>query len=105
MPGAADVGQPSGGRSSMNLEQLRKQAKELARAARGGDEAALARLGGEQPILARAQLVLAREHGFPSWPALVAAVEAGADGFVRAATSGRRARAEAMLAARPEIAR
>jgi ankyrin repeat protein len=89
----------------MNLEQLRKQAKELVRAARAGDADALARLGGEEPMLARAQLVLAREHGYPSWPALVAAVEANAEGFVRAATSGRRARAEAMLAARPEIAR
>ena len=59
----------------MNLEQLRKQAKELVRAAREGDAAALERLGGE-PILARAQLALAREHGFPSWPALVAAAEA-----------------------------
>jgi ankyrin repeat protein len=89
----------------MNLEQLRKQAKELVRAARAGDADALDRLGGREPILARAQLVLAREHGYPSWPALVAAVEASADAFVRAATDGRRARAEAMLAARPEIAR
>ena len=84
----------------MNLEQLRKQAKELVRAARAGDPDALTRLGGE-PILARAQLTLAREHGYPSWPALVAN---GADGFVRAATSGRREQAEALLAARPEIA-
>ena len=87
----------------MNLEQLRKQAKELVKAARRR-RAALERLGGE-PILARAQLALAREHGYASWPALVAAAEANADAFVRAATSGRRARAEAMLAARPEIAR
>ncbi len=88
----------------MNLEQLRKQAKELAKAARAGDASAMERLGGE-PILARAQLALAREQGFASWPALVAAAEANSDAFVRAATSGRRARAEAMLAARPEIAR
>ena len=47
----------------MNLEQLRKQAKELVSAARAGDSAALERLGGE-PILARAQLALAREHGY-----------------------------------------
>ncbi len=67
----------------MNLEQLRKQAKELVRAARAGDEQALERLGGREPILARAQLVLAREHGYPSWPALVAAARA---------TGGRRAR-------------
>jgi ankyrin repeat protein len=88
----------------MNLEQLRKQAKELVRAARAGDDGALARLDGREPILARAQLVLAREHGYPSWPALVAAAEANAEAFVLAATDRRRERAEAMLRARPEIA-
>ena len=88
----------------MNLEQLRKQAKELVRAARAGDEAARARLGDLRPILADAQLVLAREHGYPSWPALVHAAEADADAFVVAATSGRRERAEALLAARPASA-
>jgi ankyrin repeat protein len=88
----------------LNLEQLRKQAKDLVRAARAGDEAALERLGAREPILARAQLVLAREQGYPSWPALVAAVEANADSFVRAATQRQRTRAEAMLAARPELA-
>jgi Ankyrin repeats (3 copies) len=89
----------------VNLEQLRKQAKELVRAARAGDPEALERLGGRELILARAQLVLARAHGYASWPALVAAAEADADGFVLAATEGHRTRAEAMLAGRPEIAR
>lgn len=89
----------------MNLEQLRKQAKELVAAARAGEEEALDRLGGREPILARAQLVLAREHGYPSWPALVAAVEANAETFVVAATDGRRGRAERLLAARPELER
>jgi ankyrin repeat protein len=89
----------------VNLEQLRKQAKELVRAARAGDAEALARLGDLPPILASAQTVLAREHGYPSWPALVRAVEADADAFVVAATSGRRERAERLLAARPEIER
>src|SRR5437763_14999266 len=89
----------------MNLEQLRKQAKELVRAARAGDEDALARLGDLPPILASAQTVLAREHGYPSWSALVHAVEADADAFVVAATSGRCDRAERLLAARPEIER
>ncbi|MEA2269354.1 MAG: hypothetical protein QOC64_1964 [Solirubrobacteraceae bacterium] len=89
----------------MNVEQLRKQAKELVRAARAGDAEALARLGGRDPILASAQLALAREHGHASWPALLAAVEADAGAFVRAATDGRRARALTMLAARPEIER
>jgi ankyrin repeat protein len=89
----------------MNVEQLRKQAKELVRAARAGDADALRRLGGREPILARAQLVLARERGFASWPALVVAAEADAPAFVLAATDRRRDRAEAMLAARPEIER
>jgi hypothetical protein len=89
----------------MNLEQLRKQAKELVKAARSGDPEALTRLDGREPILARTQLVIAREHGYASWPALVAASEANVDEFVFAATGGRRGRAEAMLAARPEIER
>jgi ankyrin repeat protein len=87
----------------MNLEQLRKQAKELVRAARAGDPHALERLGGREPILARAQLVIARENGYASWPALVAAAEANSDAFVRAATDNHRERAEGMLAANPEI--
>jgi len=55
----------------MNLEQLRKQAKDLVKAARGGDAEALRRLGDLPVRLASAQLVLAREHGYSSWPALV----------------------------------
>lgn len=52
--------------AAANLEQLRKQAKELARA--------------DALPLSRAQLALARRYGFPSWPklrAFVARVEAG----------------------------
>jgi ankyrin repeat protein len=89
----------------MNLEQLRKQAKELVKAARAGDGAALRRLAGREPILANAQLVLAREHGYRSWPALVAAAEASVDLFVETATSERRQRADALLTARPELER
>ena len=55
----------------MNLEQLRKQAKELARAASAGEPTAVARLGDLPPRLASAQLVLAREQGYSSWPELV----------------------------------
>jgi ankyrin repeat protein len=92
----------------MNVEQLRKQAKELVRAARSGDERARARIhvhAGRRdgPLLADAQLTLARERGYPSWPRLVAGAEANADAFVVAATSRRRGRAEAMLEALPEI--
>jgi ankyrin repeat protein len=87
----------------LDVGQLRRQAKELVQAARAGDEGALARLGGREPILARAQHVLAREHGHARWADLVAAAEATADAFVLAATDRRRARAEALLAARPAL--
>jgi ankyrin repeat protein len=55
----------------MNLEQLRKQGKELVRSARAGDPAALARFGDLPVQLSSAHLVLAREQGYSSWPALV----------------------------------
>jgi ankyrin repeat protein len=89
----------------MNLEQLRKQAKDLVKAARGGDAEALRRLGDLPVRLASAQLVLAREHGYPSWPALAHAEEASVESFVVAATERRRERAERLLAARPEMER
>jgi ankyrin repeat protein len=57
--------------SVVNLEQLRKQAKDLARTARAGEPDAIARLGDLPPRLASAQRALAREHGYPSWQALV----------------------------------
>jgi len=50
----------------LNLEQLRKQAKELA---------AERRAAGTPTKLADAQLELARRHGFASWPRLKAYVE------------------------------
>jgi ankyrin repeat protein len=59
----------------MNLEQLRKQAKELARTARAGDPTAVERLGELPARLSSAQLVLAREQGFSSWPKLKAYIE------------------------------
>jgi hypothetical protein len=66
-----------------SLEQLRKQAKDLLHQIRAGDVAALARMHAvipqlpepEQPTLSDAQLVLAREYGFSSWPKLVHHVE------------------------------
>src|SRR5215216_3346596 len=59
-----------------SLEQLRKQAKELLQLLRDGDPFALDRFhkyksNAADPILADAQLILAREHGFESWPKLV----------------------------------
>lgn len=88
----------------MDVQQLRKQAKDLIRAARAGDEEALGRLGGRELKLAGAQLAVAREQGYASWPALVAAAEANADAVVLAATGGRADRARAYLDARPELA-
>ncbi|RCV86222.1 DUF1835 domain-containing protein [Billgrantia montanilacus] len=64
-----------------NLEQQRKRAKELLKAARGDEPAALARIlqqipPREAPLkLTDAQLVIARECGFPSWPKLKAHIE------------------------------
>lgn len=67
-----------------NIEQYRKQAKELLRAAQTGKREALARLHMHHPQISRlpsaevqgqnfaladAHVVIAREHGFASWPA------------------------------------
>jgi len=110
---------------SPDLDQLRKQAKDLLRAARAGDPTALnrfrilpslARAGDDElartPLaLHDAQSVIAREHGFPSWNALRERVEEmtfGVDDAVRelveAATDGRTSRAERLLALHPRIA-
>jgi ankyrin repeat protein len=58
-----------------SLEQQRKLAKDLLRAARAGDAGAIARIrahrtDADPPLLAHAQLAVAREAGFPSWRAL-----------------------------------
>lgn len=65
-----------------SLEQLKKRAKELLRAIRAADPAAVARLGSHlsrhprDATLADAQLVIAREHGFTSWARLKHHVQA-----------------------------
>jgi ankyrin repeat protein len=61
-----------------DLDQARRQAKELLREARAGDAEARRRLGAvSAPLtLAGAQLALAREFGLPSWAALVREIEA-----------------------------
>jgi len=66
-----------------SLEQLRTQAKELQRAVRAGDPAALAEVAALDPAgavwpnfrLSGAHLVLARRYGFASWPRLRRHVE------------------------------
>jgi hypothetical protein len=64
-----------------NIEQLRHQAKDLLRAIKQGDAAAVAEMQKHQakPVkpedarLADAQFALARSYGLPSWPRLVTA--------------------------------
>jgi Family of unknown function (DUF5990)/Domain of unknown function (DUF5655) len=60
-----------------DLEQLRRQARELYRAALGGDAHALRRLRQVSgPVtLSAAQFAIARDYGFASWPQLKAEVE------------------------------
>jgi hypothetical protein len=55
-----------------NLLQLRHQAKDLLRGAKAGTEEALDRLRAvsDRPSLSAAQLAVAREYGFASWPRL-----------------------------------
>jgi len=59
-----------------DLTQLRHQAKDLLRNAKLGDASAEARIRAvsERATLAAAQLALAREYGFPSWPKLTTEV-------------------------------
>ena len=93
----------------IDLDQARRRAKELLRAARAGK----AQLRDDRaPRLADAQHAVARELGFASWPALVGHVEAsrGDRGerrsrLVRAALGGRADVAERLLAHDPSLAR
>lgn len=93
-----------------DLDQLRRQARDLRRGAAAGDEDALRRLGAVSApaTLSGAQLALAREHGFPSWARLKAAVErrlAGADLVVRPVASLEELTALVEAPRLPELAR
>ena len=66
-----------------DLERLRREAKALQRACLAGDVEATRRIATALPDaeprrlpLGKAQMVVARDYGFASWPALKAAVEA-----------------------------
>jgi ankyrin repeat protein len=100
-----------------DLGQLRRRAKELRDAARRGDASALERFARHHPSakrgalsLADAQLVIARELGFASWPRLRAAIDAraipgrAAGEFVAACVDGRLRRASDIFHADPGIA-
>ena len=108
-----------------NLEQLKRQAKDLLRAAQSRNADALARFR-RLPAFARgvddetlittvalhdAQSVVARELGFPSWNALAERVEeltleldAAVEQFIHAATEVQPDRAARLLALHPRIA-
>jgi ankyrin repeat protein len=101
-----------------DLGQLRRQAKELRDGFRRGDAAAVERFGRHHPgalqgvaSLASAQLVIARELGFASWPKLKAAIGTAADAgrrvqaFVSAVIEGRLRQARDIFGADPDIAR
>lgn len=100
-----------------DIDQLRRQAKELRAAASVGEPSALNRfavyVGSGGPVaLSTAQLVIAREHGFPSWSRLKAAVDAevAADlpmlvhEFLTASIRGHRESAAKFLRADPAVA-
>jgi ankyrin repeat protein len=101
-----------------DLAQLRRQAKELRNALRRGETGAVDRFVGQYGgapqgaiTLAAAQLVIARELGFASWPRLKAAVEAHApsperrvEAFVAASVEGRLREAATILDTVPDVA-
>ena len=96
-----------------SLDHLRHEARDLLRAAKSGDTAAVARVRAVSGTLtlAGAQLALAREYGFASWPRLKAEVDARttdlarqADTFCVASIRDTTGRAVRMLAATPELA-
>ena len=99
-----------------DLDQLRRQAKELRDAAQSGDPAARRRIAAHGPVRARvtlsaAQLAVAREHGFASWARLKEEVEARqaalaqrVEEFLVASIRDWTNRPARMLARDPEIA-
>jgi ankyrin repeat protein len=98
-------------REHPDLNQLKRQAKELLAGHRSGDADAVAEIKHHYRdadpttfALHDAQLVLARAHGFDSWPKLKAFVDgATVSRLIEAVRAGDLARVEAMLDARPEI--
>jgi len=84
-----------------DLGQLRRQTKDLLHAAKGGDADALRRIGAvsDRPVLASAQLAVAREYGFASWAKLRIEVLRR-----EVLNSGDPERLRALLGKKPELA-
>jgi ankyrin repeat protein len=99
-------------REHPDLEQLKRQAKELLDAFLAGEPEAVAEVNAHYRnansgkfALHDAQLVLARAYGFESWPRLKAYVEGvHAKRLVEAVQADDIAQVRAMLKARPELA-
>ena len=83
-------------RAHTDLDQLKRQARELLDAFRAGDAAAVTEVNGHHRgadaatfALHDAQLVLARAYGFASWPKLKAYVDGvNAKHFLEAVRAG-----------------
>ena len=112
-----------------NLEQYKKQAKDILKSYRTGDVPTLERIKQHHPrfgklpdaelrgarfALADAQLILAREHGFESWPRFAKHVEALSltnsstsrfESAVDAVVAGDKATLERLLRENPELIR
>ena len=112
--------------SQLNLTQLKLQAKELLRAHASGDPGAAARIGQSHPkfveeppeqlaacsfTLTHAQLVIARENGFSTWPQmkrhieLLAGEASSFDQAVQAMIHGKAGTLRALLVNEPELVR
>jgi ankyrin repeat protein len=99
-------------RQHPDLEQLKRQAKELLQAFAAGDSHSAAEVtahyravDASKFALHDAQLVVARSYGFESWPKLKAYVDGvTVRRLAEAIRAGDLARVRAMLRARPEIA-
>lgn len=96
--------------SQPNLEQLRKQAKELLNSYLSGDLAAVAEVRrlerdpSSDFALSDAQRILARAYGFQSWATLKAFVDgSNIARFTVAVQEGNVSRVRSMLASRPEL--
>jgi hypothetical protein len=97
-----------------SLDHLRRQARDLLRAAQAGDTAAAGRIRtvSDALTLASAQLAVAREYGCASWTRLrdevtarTASLARQAEAFCEASIRDGTGRAARMLAATPELAR
>ena len=105
-----------------NLGYYRKRAKELKRALADGDAAALARLAKHiprrspsagEPSLRDAQIVIAREHGYPSWAEFKTAVAtadpgrqpSASDALIAAVRAGDLATVDELVGKTPGLAR